>query len=70
MDTARSYGVPAPGNRLFVKYDLDVAVLGCYLNLANPNEETMKKTYNRYFANIRFAKLTSRMEFTTFYFFL
>ncbi len=39
----------------FAKYDLDVAVLGCYLNLANPNEETMKKTYNRYFSNIRFA---------------
>lgn len=43
--------------KLFAKYDQDVAVLGCYLNLANPNEETMKKTYARYMANIRFASL-------------
>lgn len=43
--------------KLFAKYDQDVAVLGCYLNLANPNEETMKKTYARYRANIRFASL-------------
>ncbi|MCR4617505.1 MAG: sugar phosphate isomerase/epimerase [Lachnospiraceae bacterium] len=43
--------------KLFAKYDQDIAVLGCYLNLANPNEETMKKTYARYFANIRFAGL-------------
>ncbi|MBR1861279.1 MAG: sugar phosphate isomerase/epimerase [Lachnospiraceae bacterium] len=43
--------------KLFSKYDQDIAVLGCYLNLTNPNEETMKKTYARYFANIRFASL-------------
>ncbi|MBR6910015.1 MAG: sugar phosphate isomerase/epimerase [Lachnospiraceae bacterium] len=43
--------------KLFAKYDQDIAVLGCYLNLTNPNEETMKKTYARYFSNIRFASL-------------
>lgn len=43
--------------KLFAKYDQDIAVLGCYLNLTNPNEETMKKTYARYFTNIRFASL-------------
>ncbi|MBQ3898224.1 MAG: sugar phosphate isomerase/epimerase [Lachnospiraceae bacterium] len=43
--------------KLFAKYDQDIAVLGCYLNLANPNEEAMKKTYARYFSNIRFAAL-------------
>ncbi|MBR6303134.1 MAG: sugar phosphate isomerase/epimerase [Lachnospiraceae bacterium] len=43
--------------KLFAKYDQDIAVLGCYLNLTNPNEETMKKTYERYFSNIRFASL-------------
>jgi len=41
----------------FAEHDQDIAVLGCYLNLANPNEETMQKTYKRYFANIRFASL-------------
>ncbi len=44
-------------NKLFSKYDQDIAVLGCYLNLADPNEEKMKKTYARYLANIRFASL-------------
>ncbi len=43
--------------KLFAKYDQDIAVLGCYLNLTDPNEERMKKTYDRYFANIRFASL-------------
>ncbi len=43
--------------KLFMHYEQDIAVLGCYLNLADPNEETMKKTYARYFANIRFAHI-------------
>ena len=43
--------------KLFAKYDQDIAVLGCYLNLTDPNEERMKKTYDRYFANIRFASI-------------
>lgn len=43
--------------KLFTANDQDIAVLGCYLNLANPNTETMKKTYARYLANIRFAAL-------------
>ncbi|MCR5801286.1 MAG: sugar phosphate isomerase/epimerase [Lachnospiraceae bacterium] len=54
-DAALTPGLGMYLKKQFAKYDLDVAVLGCYLNLANPNEETMKKTYNRYFANIRFA---------------
>lgn len=41
--------------RLFAKNQLDVAVLGCYLNLANPNEETLKKTMEKYKAHVRFA---------------
>ena len=43
--------------RLFAKNQLDVAVLGCYLNLANPNEETLKKTVEKYKAHIRFASV-------------
>lgn len=43
--------------KLFAKNNLDVAVLGCYLNLANPNEESLKKITGRYLAHIRFASL-------------
>lgn len=41
--------------RLFDKYELDVAVLGCYLNLANPDPEKLKAIQDKYMANIRFA---------------
>lgn len=43
--------------KLFAKNDLDAAVLGCYLNLADPNEESLKKITHRYMAHIRFASL-------------
>ncbi len=43
--------------RLFAENGLDVAVLGCYLNLANPNEESLAKIRHRYLAHIRFASL-------------
>ena len=56
-NAALSPGLAMHLRKLFAKYDQDIAVLGCYLNLANPNEETMKKTYARYFSNIRFAAL-------------
>lgn len=42
---------------LFEKNELDIAVLGCYLNLANPNEEKLKEITNKYLAHIRFASL-------------
>ncbi|MCD8130021.1 MAG: sugar phosphate isomerase/epimerase [Lachnospiraceae bacterium] len=41
--------------KIFAKHDVDCAVLGCYLNLANPNPVTLAKTTHRYMANIRFA---------------
>ena len=43
--------------RLFEKYHLDIAVLGCYLNLANPHPESLAKITHRYLAHIRFASL-------------
>jgi sugar phosphate isomerase/epimerase len=43
--------------KLFAKNELDVAVLGCYLNLANPNPDSLKKITKRYLAHIRFASL-------------
>lgn len=41
--------------RLFAKNELDIAVLGCYLNLANPNTEQLKEIVEKYKAHIRFA---------------
>lgn len=42
---------------LFEANGLDIAVLGCYLNLANPDPEYMKSAREKYFAHIRFASL-------------
>ncbi|MDE6608265.1 MAG: sugar phosphate isomerase/epimerase [Lachnospiraceae bacterium] len=42
---------------LFEKNQLDVAVLGCYLNLANPNEEKLREITEKYKGHIRFASL-------------
>ena len=57
-----SVGVPAltPGlamylRKLFAANDLDIAVLGCYLNLATPDADALKANTERYMANIRFA---------------
>lgn len=43
--------------KIFAKNDLDIAVLGCYLNLATPNEADLKKNTQRYLAHIRFASM-------------
>lgn len=41
--------------RLFYKNMLDIAVLGCYHNLAEPDENEMKIIQEKYMAHIRFA---------------
>lgn len=41
--------------KIFAENQLDVAVLGCYLNLANPNPEKLQEIKERYMAHIRFA---------------
>jgi len=41
----------------FRKAELDVAVLGCYLNLADPNQEALKRTQEKYYAHLRFASI-------------
>ncbi len=43
--------------RLFQEQGLDFAVLGCYLNLANPDKEQLKKITDTYIAHLRFASL-------------
>lgn len=56
-DSALTPGFACYLKRIFADAQLDVAVLGCYLNLANPNEESLKKNQARYLAHIRFASL-------------
>lgn len=41
--------------RLFDKNELDCAVLGCYLNLANPDAAQLRQIQDKYMANIRFS---------------
>lgn len=43
--------------RVFAEAGLDIAVLGCYLNLADPDAEQLEKNKSRYFANIRLASI-------------
>ena len=42
---------------VFEKNELDIAVIGNYLNLASPDEEYMKTAREKYYAHIRFASL-------------
>lgn len=56
-DAALTPGFACYLKRLFDETGIDIAVLGCYLNLANPNEESLKKNQARYLAHIRFASL-------------
>ncbi len=51
-----------PGMALYIKQvfaenKVDVAVLGCYHNLANPNKEQLRETMELYKTHIRFASL-------------
>jgi len=58
FSTANSALTPGLGSYIrksFQKRNIDIAVLGCYLNLANPNEEQLKKIIDTYKATIRFA---------------
>lgn len=54
-DGALTPGLAMYLKNIFAKNEMDIAVLGCYLNLANPNPEQLKKITHRYMAHIRFA---------------
>lgn len=41
--------------KLFDKNDMDIAVLGCYLNLAVPDKDRLAENTEKYMAHIRFA---------------
>ena len=43
--------------RLFAKHAMDIAVLGCYKNLAHPDLTELRAIQDTYYAQIRFASL-------------
>ena len=54
---ALTEGLAAYVRRVFWENELDVAVLGCYLNLAHPDPEKLREIQSRYFGNLRVAAL-------------
>ena len=54
-DEALTPGLAMYIKNVFAKNHVDIAVLGCYLNLANPNQEQLAGIMHRYMAHIRFA---------------
>ena len=55
--SALTEGLAMYTRRLLERKDLDVAVLGCYLNLAHPDPEKLAEIQSRYFGHIRVASL-------------
>jgi sugar phosphate isomerase/epimerase len=56
-NTSLTPGLAMHLKKLFAKNEIDIAVLGCYLNLATPDEEELKRNTETYLANIRFASM-------------
>lgn len=56
-DGALTPGLAMYLKKLFAEHNIDIAVLGCYLNLANPNKDRLQEITNRYMAHIRFASM-------------
>ena len=56
-DNALTPGFAMYLKRLFEKNQLDCAVLGCYLNLANPDSRQLEEIIERYKSYIRFASI-------------
>lgn len=56
-DCALTEGLAAYARRVFSRAGLDVAVLGCYLNLAHPDPDKLREIQSRYFGHLRVAAL-------------
>ena len=56
-DCALTEGLAMYTRRVFARHELDVAVLGCYLNLAHPDPEKLKEIQSKYYGHIRVAAL-------------
>ena len=50
-------GLAAYVRRVFAKNDLDIAVLGCYFNLANPDPLQLEAIKSKYYAHLRVTPL-------------
>ena len=55
--TAMTEGLAAYFKRVFGKNDLDIAVLGCYLNLTHPDSDKLQQIKECYYGNFRVASL-------------
>ena len=56
-EAAMTEGLAMHVKRVFARNELDVAVLGCYLNLAHPDPAKLKEIQSKYYAHIRLAAL-------------
>ena len=56
-DCALTEGLAKYTRRVFEGQGLDVAVLGCYLNLAHPDPDKLKEIQSRYYGHLRVASL-------------
>ena len=56
-DCALTEGLAMHIKRVFAQNGLDIAVLGCYLNLAHPNPDRLRDIQGRYFGHLRAAAL-------------
>ena len=54
---ALNEGLAMHTKRVFAKNDLDVAVLGCYLNLAHPDPAKLRDIQSRYYGHLRVTAL-------------
>ena len=56
-ECALTEGLAAHTKRVFAQNGLDVAVLGCYLNLAHPDPARLRDIQSRYYGHLRVAAL-------------
>ena len=56
-DCALTEGLAHYVRRVFSKNDLDIAVLGCYFNLAHPDREELLRIKSLYYAHLRAASV-------------
>ena len=54
---ALTEGLAAHTRRVFAGQGLDIAVLGCYLNLAHPDPDKLRDIQSRYYGHLRAAAL-------------
>ena len=56
-DCALTEGLALYSKRVFANNGLDVALLGCYLNLAHPDPDKLREIQSRYYGHMRVAAL-------------